>query len=134
MLGVNLDAARAHLGETVRIIHDLEGIRTTIIFDGRGEEIKMERPTSENTFSFLFTPSGVSADKIIEQFVAKAKTPESIIVVSRDNMIRETVSAFGACTLSPDALEDWIHACQRGQTESLKRIREKSDKLWKRSH
>ena len=132
LLPVNIDVARERLGQAVRIIHDYEGIRTTIIFDGRGQEIEVERPTNETTFSYLFTPIGETADEIIEQLVAKANRPQDIIVVSRDKMIRETVNALGAQTLNPEALLDWVHTCQRGQTEKLKRMNKKSDNLWKR--
>lgn len=131
LIRVNLAVARDRLSEAVRIIHDYEGIRTTLIFDGRGREIEIERPSKESTFSYLFTPSGSTADKIIEELVAKADRPQDILVASHDNMIRETVNALGAQTLSPEALVDWVHACERAQTEKLKRMNNKSDSLWK---
>lgn len=131
LLPVNIDIARDRLGDAVRIIHDYDGIRTTLIFDGRGREIEVIRPSNEITFSYIFTPSGETADTIIEQLVAKANRPQGILVATRDNMIRETVNALGAQTLSPDALVDWVHACERGQTEKLKRMNKDSDSLWR---
>ena len=130
-LPFNIDIARDRLGDAIRIIHDYDGIRTTLIFDGRGREIEVVRPSNEITFSFIYTPSGETADKIIEQLVAKANKPQGILVATRDNMIRETVSALGAQTLSPEALVDWVHACERGQTEKLKRMNKNSDSLWR---
>ena len=127
----NIDIARDRLGDAVRIIHDYDGIRTTLIFDGRSREIEVVRPSNESTFSFLYTPSGETADKIIEQLVAKANKPQGIFVATRDNMIRETVRALGAQTLSPEALVDWVHACERRQTEKLKRMNKSSDSRWR---
>jgi hypothetical protein len=131
LLTVNIDIARDRLGDAVRIIHDYDGIRTTLIYDGRGREIEVVRPSNEITFSYIFTPSDETADKIIEQLVANANRPQGIFVATRDNMIRETVSALGAQTLSPEALMDWVQACERGQTEKLKRMNKDSDSLWR---
>ena len=128
---VNIDIARDQLGDTVRIIHDYDGIRITLIFDGRGREIEVVRPSNDITFSYIFTPTGETADKIIEQLVANANRPQGILVATRDNMICETINAFGAQSLSPEALMDWVCTCESGQLEKLKKMKKDSDTLWR---
>ncbi len=38
------DTARARLSRAVRILHDLEQVRVTVVFDGRGTELSVEQP------------------------------------------------------------------------------------------
>ena len=125
------DAARNQLAEAIRIIHDFEGVRTTIVFDGRGEQVDIERPGQHPTFSFLFSPASMSADELIEQFTNKASNPESVWVVTGDNMVRETAGALGAHTLTPDDLENWVLACKRRQSEELAKRSRQSQKDWR---
>ena len=125
------DAARNQLAKAIRIIHDFEGVRTTIVFDGRGEQVDIERPDQHLTFSFLFSPASMSADELIEQFTNKASNPESVWVVTGDNMVRETAGALGAHTLTPDDLENWVLACKRRQSEELAKRSRQSQKDWR---
>lgn len=125
------DVARARLAEAVRIIHDFEGVRTTIVFDGRGQEVGIERPGGHLTFSFLFSPASMSADELIEQYINKASNPETVWVVTGDNMVRETAGALGAHTITPDDLENWVLACKRRQSEELAKRSRQSQKDWR---
>src|SRR3954465_11256942 len=45
------DAARAKLSQALALIHDHDEIRVTLVFDGRGPELAVERPSSHVTFS-----------------------------------------------------------------------------------
>lgn len=123
--------ARDKLAEIVRVIHDIEGLRTTLVFDGQGKDIEIERPTEETTFSLLYAPAGMTADSLIEQMVRSSKSPKSVTVASRDNMVIETVLAQGANAISPDALADWVAACEKREGEALRRHQKEVDQKWK---
>jgi predicted RNA-binding protein with PIN domain len=139
------DAARAQLADLLRPIHDMEGWRVTLVFDGRGDAITVERPGREPTFSFVFGPSGLSADGVIEQLVAnatlppaedrrsrkkKAEAPE-IAVATRDNLLGEAARACGARQLTPELLRDWAgHAAVRQTCDVLARSRQAAS-AWK---
>src|SRR5471032_1387457 len=69
------DAARSQLGQRLAAIHDAEGARVTLVFDGRGTELVVERPSQQETFTVIFTPSSLTADDVIERLVARAADP-----------------------------------------------------------
>ena len=72
--------------------------RVTIVFDGQqagGGGEGYESPAVE----VLFSPSGRTADTVIERLVQECPTPETILVVSSDRLERQTVSARGAQTM-----------------------------------
>lgn len=131
LTGRGIEQARSQLAQIVRIIHDLEGMRVTIVFDGKGSDIQIERPTPEQTFSFLYSPSGVSADIVIEQLVSTRKKNQEIIVATEDNMIRLAVAAAGASVMGAENLAEWVNACQKRQTKNIQDNHKLSEKLWK---
>ena len=132
-LKIDIEAARRQLADAVRIIHDLEGIRTTLVFDGKGKDIEIVRPSGQLTFSYLYSPATMTADAVIEQLVRSSSSPQSITVASGDNMVRESTAAAGALTIGPSGLADWICSCQKRQTEQLKRRSAKAAKEWRKS-
>ena len=120
-LAIDSIAVRTALADKVRVLHDFDGLRTTIVFDGCGDRIEIERPSQEVTFSFLFTPSGMTADAVIEQLVGKSQAPQSITVATEDAMIRETIISLGAFWLPFRELQDRITYCEQCQSDYLRR-------------
>lgn len=108
-----VEAARKQLGDWVRPIHDIDGYRVTVVFDGKGGAPEIERPSRDLTFSFLFTPTGITADQMIEELVSTSKKPIEIIVATRDNLLTETVGANGGQTMGPERLLEWARACMQ---------------------
>ena len=106
-----VEAAQAGLDDYLRPVHDIANYRVTIVYDGKGSRPQIERPHLDLTFSHVFTPTGMTADALMEQLVATAKKPLDLIVATRDNLLCETVFANGGRTLSPDALLDWCRDC-----------------------
>jgi predicted RNA-binding protein with PIN domain len=132
------DAARTQLATILRPIHDIEGWRVTIVLDGAGDEIRVERPGKELTFSYVYGPKGLTADGIIEQLVGNATlSPDEdrrsrkkkdrdaeIVVATRDNMLSEATAANGARLMTPNLLREWAKdAAARQGREVLARSR-----------
>ncbi|MGA2052791.1 MAG: NYN domain-containing protein [Opitutales bacterium] len=69
------DAARAQLADAVRPLHDVAGWRVSLVFDGKGDDLVIERPGPELTFSYVYGPRGLTADAIIEQVVLNSTVP-----------------------------------------------------------
>jgi uncharacterized protein len=124
-------AARAQLAQRLAGLHDTESVRTTIVHDGRGEELVVERPSRQETFSILYTPSALTADTVIERLVAKSADPAACVVASGDRAIRQTIEASGAAWISPDDLAAWIERAEQRQGQQLARLRKTTDRKWR---
>ena len=125
-----LDAVIGRLTDAVQVIHDCEEIRVSLVFDGKGEEITVERPSKLLTFSLLYTPEGMTADDLIEQMVGKAESPENYIVATQDNHERMTVESSGGVTISPKELDRWIQRCRLQQSARVRKISSQVKKGW----
>ena len=112
-LKMDSEGARSLLANWVRSIHDMNGVRTTLVFDGKGPDITIERPFKDLTFSYVFTPSGVTADTVIEQLVGKSKRPDRVFVVTDDRLHQQTALAIGAQVMSKKELDSWVESCER---------------------
>ena len=130
LLKQSVDSARAHLAHRMRLIHDVEGVGITIVYDGGGAETVTERPGDDALFSIVFTEKGVSADAFIEQIAARAADPKRISVASGDTMIAESTAASGARTVSPAFLDDWVRACEHRQGLQLESKSRKLARQW----
>jgi len=125
------DRARDQLAQRIRVIHDIESLRTTLVFDGQGKEIQITRPTKELSFSLVFSPARTSADGIIEQLVANSKKPADVTVATGDRALETLISKSGCYVLTPQALLDWIIRCQNTQIELLNKTKKKALTTWK---
>jgi predicted RNA-binding protein with PIN domain len=142
------DAARTQLATALRPIHDLEGWRVTIVFDGSGDEIRVERPGRELTFSYVFGPRGLSADAVIEQLVVNATLPPEedrrprrknrekpeIVVATRDNLLSDATAACGARLMTPPLLRDWVETAAARQTREVLAKSRNAAAAWRSGH
>ena len=102
------NAARAQVVEMVRVWHDVMEWRVSVIFDGRGETVSLEHPTDEKTFSVAYSPSGMTADSLIEQWVAGSRDAGDCVVATADRALKETLHAMGAATIGSRELRAWL--------------------------
>ena len=126
------DAARASLSQRVSAIHDVEQTRVTIIFDGRGSELVVERPSGHPTFTHLYTPSGMTADDVIEQLVGNADDASRCLVATDDRAERQTVEALGAAGISSADLASWVVRIEERQRAQVSGLKRENDQEWRR--
>lgn len=131
LLKTSQEAARARLAEIVAPIHDFGGVRVTLVYDGKGENISIVRPSGFLSFSEVFTPSVLSADELIEQLCANSKNPREIMVVTRDNMIRLTASSFGSFAMTPTELFDMASRARNNLLGSTRQNNLRNEREWK---
>lgn len=124
------DIVTARLAEELRIIHDAQGVRTTVVFDGKGNELIIERSEGCLTYSVLFTAVGVPADAVIDELVAQGAGRDAVIVASDDRGVRASAAAGGAQVMSAEGLRDWVRSASRLQRAALKRRNENTEKDW----
>jgi predicted RNA-binding protein with PIN domain len=126
------EVARVRLVERLRVLHDFERVRVSIVFDGRGTEIAIERPTPHATFSVLYTPGGMTADDLIEQLAVQSATPAEVFVATADQAERDTIEAAGARALTPAQLAEWIERGERAQSATLDAHRRRVESQWRK--
>ena len=125
-------AARSRLSQALGVLHDAEHIRVSLVFDGRGPDLVTEQPSNLATFVHFYTPSGMTADDVIEQLVGRARDPAGCIVATDDRAERQTIEALGAAGMSAADLLSWIDRAGRRQQTRLADRRKANEKEWRR--
>lgn len=106
----NIDSARDKLAKFAREIHDAEAVRVALILDSKSDKLEVVYPYESKRFEFIYAPSALTADGVIERIVRRVKQPELVSVVSNDNMVREATRSSGAMALRPEEFFDWSRA------------------------
>ena len=128
------DAARARLSQALRAIHDGEQMRVTVVFDGKGDQLVIERPSGHVTFTHLYTPSGTTADDVIEQLVGRAVDPGNCTVATDDRAERQTTQALGAAAISSEELAAWVARAEARQSAQLAGLKRENERQWRRQN
>lgn len=126
------DTARRRLSETVRVLHDFEGVQVTLVFDGKGPEATIEQPSGQSTFVHIFTPTHLTADDVIEHFVGQISDPNMCWVATDDRAERSTVEALGAMSISTKELAAWVARTEGRQRAKVSGLNRASEKEWRR--
>lgn len=117
----NLAAARHQLIDAARVVHDVAGMRVTVVFDGSGEAVASDPVETGDGFEVVFAPGDRTADTVIEMRVAAAASPSTCVVATGDALERETVLAAGASCISPEELRAWVNRCRERAARSARR-------------
>ena len=125
------EVAKKMLAARLSKIHDAFNYRVTIVYDGRGDDINVERIGLSLTFSEVYTPSNMSADDFIEQMCATSKNPKRLVVASDDNLIRLTSMTFGVESLTSEQLLQWASSASRHVGERFEVIKNRLGLEWK---
>jgi len=132
MEAAGAEAAVQRLIETVRVLHDTDELRTSVVLDGQGSAVTIEHPGRQDSFSVVYTPTGMTADAFIEQMANRAADPENVIVATRDQALALTVFSYGGRHWEPDKLAERVEAARKRQTMRLRKHRQRSQEQWKR--
>ncbi len=85
---------------------DARGCRMTVVFDGYGARHHPESSGAGPGIDVLYSPEGKTADDVIERLVADSGDPSSVLVVTSDNLERQTVESLGATSMSAEMFEE----------------------------
>ena len=126
-----ITVARERFQELTLCLHDPGKVRLTIVYDGQGGKIDVAQPIPDDPgYAIVYSPSGVSADEVIERLVTNADSPERILVATMDHAIAQTFAASGAFALTPDELLDRIQRVTSVQTRVLQEKRRQNRREW----
>ena len=125
------EAAQKALAELLEPVHDFCSARITIVYDGNGTDVSIQRPNDAvNTFAEVYTPSSMTADEFIERYCALARNKSKIVVISNDNMIWETVSSFGVVCMRIGEIFSYAKVAASDIKTTTSRINFKTDRQW----
>ena len=125
------EAAKGLLLRKVAVLHDHLGWRVTVVFDGRGDAVRVESVGEQSNFVCVHSPAGTTADDIIEQLVAQSSSPATCLVVTGDQAERSTVEASGANWCGPDELAKRIDSANTQQARLVSQGNDRSQKNWR---
>jgi uncharacterized protein len=131
LLARDREAARSRLSSALAAIHDAEGMRVTLVFDGRGPELVLDQPSGQPTFTHAITPSGLTADDVIERMVGRSGAPADCLVATDDRAERATVEALGAGSLSAADLAAWTERAAGRLGRKLAAGRRENERRWR---
>jgi predicted RNA-binding protein with PIN domain len=125
------EAAKALLLRRVAVLHDFSAWRVTVVFDGRGDDLRIEAVGDSEGFSCVHTPAGVTADDVIEQLVGRAAAPGCCLVATADQAERVTVEAAGAAWCDPEGLARRIDTADTRQARQVARGNAEAERGWR---
>ncbi|MDA0724109.1 MAG: NYN domain-containing protein [Verrucomicrobia bacterium] len=122
ILSSDRQAAREGLINLLQPIHDSEGCRLTVVFDGREGIGSIHKHGNDERFCIVYSSSEQSADGAIERMLLAAKRPEAITVATNDNLIRSCAYEVGAAAVRAEDLPRWADRAVSHQQEVLKNV------------
>lgn len=126
-----LRATRRRLTDLAVRLHDEEGWRVSVVWDGRGPELTWVHPPRTEGVAVWETPAGVTGDDLIERLVGQDVSPGSCVVVSADRALQSTVSALGAEVMAPADFAAWVdRLAERARRRRAKRS-ENTEAAWR---
>jgi predicted RNA-binding protein with PIN domain len=97
--------ARDKLIHLMRQYADAAGCRVTLVFDGYGAKHHPDATDHGPGIEVVYSQQGKTADDVIERLVASAPDRSTILVVTSDNLERQTVDSLGAGSMSCEMFE-----------------------------
>jgi predicted RNA-binding protein with PIN domain len=94
--------AREALTKRLCDYQDWTDVRVVVVFDGKAP--KITATSNPGNVQIFYSRGGQTADAIIERLASKYAGKFDLTVATSDSMERQTVQAFGAECISPEAL------------------------------
>jgi len=124
--GRRTSLARDALVRRLRDYQDWTGVRTVVVFDGKGSGVGAEAEPGE--IQIFYSRAGQTADTIVERLASKYATHFRLLVATSDNLEQETASACGAECISAEGLRGLLdEAGSKGLRTGVKRRRRADD-------
>ena len=113
MLERDLDSAAAFLASMLTALHDPDKCEVTVVFDGKGDRVEIQRERDMALPCVIYAPIGKTADAIIEEIINRAPDAEAFTVATRDNALTLSAHTCGAHVVTPDELSEWVRREKR---------------------
>lgn len=117
--GRTLPARRCLVERLERLVGSIAR-QVEIVFDGQGRGGAGEE-FSGSPVGVTFSPSGTTADLVIERKVRATPDPRRVLVVTSDRLERESVDAAGAAHMGCGDFLEWIRTAESDLTRTIRR-------------
>lgn len=104
--------AREALVRQLRDYQDWTGVRTIVVFDGKG--VAVDASAHPGEIQIFYSRAGQTADSIVERLASKYAAQYQLLVATSDYLEQETVSACGAECISAEGLRGLLAAARSG--------------------
>jgi uncharacterized protein len=111
--------AREALAKSLRDYQDWTGIKVVLVFDGRGTDVTDSADPHE--IQIFYSRKGQTADAIVERLTSKYAPDFDLTVATSDLLERQTVTSFGAASVSPETLREMIDEAVPRQLTTTRR-------------
>ena len=98
--------ARDTLARQLRDYQDWTGVRVVLVFDGKGSDVSDHGDPHD--IQVMYSKKGQTADAIVERLASKYATDFDVTVATSDSLERQTVTSFGAISVSPEMLGEML--------------------------
>jgi hypothetical protein len=91
----------------------------------------VEYPSALKTFANVYTPTGTTADDVIERLVGQASDATTCCVASDDRAEQQTIAAAGASSVSSAELAAWVERANRRQQTRMTGLKRDNERAWR---
>jgi predicted RNA-binding protein with PIN domain len=98
--------AREALMKKLRDYQDWTGVHVVLVFDGQGSKVSAK--TDPHDIQVFYSRKGQTADAVVERLASKYARNYDLMVATSDVLERQTVTSFGAVSISPEMLREMI--------------------------
>ena len=98
--------ARDTLARQLRDYQDWTGVRVVLVFDGKGSGDTDHGDPHD--IQVMYSRKGQTADAIVERLASKYAAHFDVTVATSDSLERQTVTSFGATSVSPEMLREML--------------------------
>jgi len=98
--------AREALMKRLRDYQDWTGVRVVLVFDGQGSRVTAE--DDPHDIQVFYSRKGQTADAVVERLASKYARDFDLMVATSDLLERQTVTSFGAVSISPEMLREML--------------------------
>lgn len=133
------EEARDELHFVLQQFQDYTGAQISLIFDGNRKKTATKRKNKKKSqghehgeIEVLYSPSGMSADNVIERLACRLSDYGKVLVISNDSIEKSTVRSFGAHTMGCDNFIREISQTEFSFIEKIKRHNSKENSNFRR--
>lgn len=113
--------ARDELAKMLTEYQDASGVHVIAVFDGKG--VRANEASEPGGIQIFYSGADQTADDIIERLVAKYGGRHDITVATSDLLEAQTVSTFGALTVSAEGLRTLLEEARAEIARELRKLK-----------